>query len=187
MLNIVNQTKSIPISWRYTHALNCVFPQGTLWRLWSQEMPWALGSVQLLSKPFFWRVWGPEWNLVYEWQGPDGIPRKHILRPLCQCNWWALLFVSSDRSSLRDDALLERGPGAYFLNFHSAHWCNWTHSESFSINANLCVNNYNYIADLVYIEGILYDQNWLLMEENWCAGDICRPFSHRFPPVGRNN
>ena len=84
---------------RYTHALNCIFPQGTLWRLWSQEMPWALGSVQLLSKPFFWRVWGPEWNLVYEWQGPDGIPSKYILRPLCQCNWWALLFVGPDRSS----------------------------------------------------------------------------------------
>ena len=70
----------------YTHAYmpkTMRSLKGTLWRPWSQEMPWALGSVQLLSKPDSWRVWGQERILVYAWQGPEGIPRKRILRPLC--------------------------------------------------------------------------------------------------------
>ena len=61
---------------RHAYIRNDVFIQGTLWRHWSQELSWPLGSVQLYAKPRFRRVWDPKWNLVSEWQTPAGIPRK---------------------------------------------------------------------------------------------------------------
>ena len=166
MLNIVNQTKSIPISWRYTHALNCVFPQGTLWQLWSQEMPWALGSVQLLSKPFFWRVWGPEWNLVYEWREPDVIPRKQILRPLCQWNWWACYLSGKIYKTPVRIKLLCRGSN--IIRWLFQHFQSLKGREEFTLS----VKSFRWLFSISFWENRNWWKNFLLADKSFLGVNL---------------
>ena len=65
------------------------FPQGNLWRQWSQEMSWSLGDIQLYARSSFGRVWNRESIYVYRWQELSGFSREHLLCHLCNWNWWA--------------------------------------------------------------------------------------------------